>query len=136
MTPGAIGIQWQPQTMVMPRSGRQPLTLTEVSLIGLLFQVMDLLPPVSLDYRLGMHVVPFLLLATRKRPDGQVLNGLHATVIVILAGTLAYYSIPGEQPYRAAALGLSLLCYLAMTMGSLTADADRVSAAPRLEPAG
>lgn len=69
----------------------RPLSGSEIGLIGMCFCLMSLLPSVSYDYKLAIHIVPFLLLLSRSehqlfdsRPRARVVAALAAALMALL----------------------------------------------------
>ena len=80
----------------MAAGGIQPryLSGSEIGLIGMCFCLMSLLPSVSYDYKLAIHIVPFLLLLSRS--DTQLLDtpGRARIVVALTAALMALLLIP------------------------------------------
>ncbi len=103
---GAVRHKWLP---------RDSFTLAEVSLTGMAFSLMSLVPSVSHDYKLPIHAVPFLLLLNVSLPEGDR-SRLALRIGIPLISVLVSFLFPPREWYKApvllclfAAYGLLLL---------------------------
>ncbi len=104
-------------------SRNQPINLAETGIAGLLFGLMVLIPSVSIDFKLGIHLVPLLLLATRSVPRDSLFRWILPAATAVIAATFGYLSSPGCT-YRIQAILVLFFTYLAFTITALLLDAS------------
>ncbi len=71
--------------------------LIEIGIIGMCFCLMSLLPSVSHDYKLVIHLIPFLMLVSRSDEDFIGVNN-RRVFIAIMAVLVALLFVPGYTP--------------------------------------
>ena len=92
---------------------------TEIGLIGMAFQLMALLPPVSHDYKLVILIVPYILLISRNTRQFQINPWWMLTIGMFLSISMGFifairYSIVGvnsvSYPFLVPLKTLAILC--------------------------
>lgn len=89
---------------------RAPFTVAEAGLIGVSFQLMDLLPNVSWDYKLGIQTIPFLILITRRDWRKICTPTVWMSVVGSVAVSYGFICSPGFQP-KSVGLFVCLFAY-------------------------
>ena len=69
-------------------------SIAEAGLIGMAFQLMSLLPSTSHDYKLPIHIIPFLLMITRNKADFTIPKGLAYALMAALSASMAFIFVP------------------------------------------
>ena len=69
-------------------------SVAEAGLIGMAFALMSLLPSTSHDYKLPIHIIPFLLMITRNRADFVFPQPLQYGLIAALSVSMAFIFVP------------------------------------------
>ncbi len=99
-------------------SARRGFSVAEVGLIGLAFQLMDLLPNISWDYKLGIQIVPFMLLISRR----DWVRSFSMPVWIALVGSVAlsfgFFMSPGWRP-KSPGHAAAVLAYAATVVAGL-----------------
>ncbi len=90
---------WQPRT-------RGTFSGMEVGVVGVCFCLMSLLPTVSHDYQLVVHVVPLVLLLSRAPADLCASRRLAVAVVVVVALANAHLFMPRFTPLPLRMVGL------------------------------
>lgn len=81
---------------IFKRKPRIPSTFSvaEAGLIGMSFQIMSLLPSTGHDYKLPIHIIPFLLIISRNKSDFTLPKGLQYFLIAALSVSMAFLFVP------------------------------------------
>lgn len=109
----------------------EPLTVFETALVGVAFGIMDLVPILSMDYKLSIHVVPFLLLITRLNPAQEARRGVYLGAVAVVAASFGYLSAPGMLLKTPGVL-LSTAAYAVLAADSLVKGWRRPATASSL----
>ncbi len=112
-------VRWRvlDKTPLAVTATRTPFTISETALIGIAFQLMALLPAISIDYKLGIEIVPFLMIITRYAPESEVNPTLFYTAIALISVCVGSLSAPAPL-VKTPALLVSLACYGAIALNS------------------
>ncbi len=69
-------------------------TVAEAGLIGMAFQLMSLLTCISHDYKLPIHIIPFLLMISRNKADFMFPKEIVYVLMAVLAASTAFLFVP------------------------------------------
>ncbi len=69
-------------------------SVAEAGLIGMAFALMSLLPSNSHDYKLPIHIIPFLLMIARNKADFVFPQPLQYSLIAALSVSMAFIFVP------------------------------------------
>ncbi len=97
---------------------RRRFNISEAALIGIAFQMMDLLPSISYDYKLGIQLVPFLIMISREPNDLEISNRLFLPCVAGLSISMAFLSAPGFLP-KTNALFANLAIYTTIATATM-----------------
>ncbi len=70
------------------------LSVVEAGLIGMAFQLMSFLPSTGHDYKLPIHIIPFLLMISRNKADFTIPKEIVYVLMAALAASMAFMFVP------------------------------------------